>query len=119
MLSSLGPSRSLRAAVTHVVVRAESKQRRIVSWSEHDLNVVRTLVDEDPVLVDRFERRYANARAVAERWRNAVYGGDKPDVGRLVDYLALVGYIVPTGASREMSVRRSATSGAGWIEAWS
>ena len=57
-LASLGPSRSLRDAVAHVVVRAESRQRGIVSWSTHDLDVVRTLTDEDPALVERFERRY-------------------------------------------------------------
>ena len=68
-LASLGPSRTLRDAVAHVVVRAESKQRRIVSWSTHDLDVVRTLADEDPVLVERFERRYCNALRVAKRWR--------------------------------------------------
>ena len=41
-----------------------------MSWSEHDLRVVRTLADEDPKLVRRFEDRYANARAFAEYWRN-------------------------------------------------
>ena len=98
-LASLGPSRTLRDAVTHIIVRAESRNRRLVSWSEHDLDVVRTLTEsEDPALVERFERRYANARAIAERWRNAVHGGNKPDVGRLADYLPLVGYAVPDGA---------------------
>ena len=97
-LASLGPSQSLREAVRHVVVRAESKGRRIVSWSEHDLNVVRTLADEDPALVERFERKYANALRIAKRWRTVVHGGDRPDVGRLANYLPLIGYSVPEGA---------------------
>ena len=90
---------TIRQVVTKVVQRAESRDCRIVSWSEYDLGVVRTLRGEDPALVDRFEARYANARGVAERWRNKLYGGDKPDPGRLVDYLALIGYSVPPDAA--------------------
>ena len=88
----------LRDAVENVVRRAEHGDRRIVSWSEHDLRVVRTLADEDPELVGRFEDRYANARAFAEYWRNKLHGGDKPEKGRLADYLALIGYRVPDDA---------------------
>ena len=40
--------------------------RRIVAWSEHELNVAKTLAGKDPELVARFEARFANARAVAE-----------------------------------------------------
>lgn len=92
-------SRSLREAVTSVVQRAEHGDRRIVSWSEHDLNVVRVLRDEDPDMVARFEARYANARLIARRWRNKSHGGDNPESGRLVDYLALIGYAVPDAAA--------------------
>jgi hypothetical protein len=60
---------------------------------------VRTLAAEDPELVVRFEARYANARAVAERWRNRLHSGDKPEPGRLADYLALIGYSVPDEAA--------------------
>jgi hypothetical protein len=42
------PVMSLREAVEKVVLRADHGDRRIVSWSEHDLNVVRTLAVEDP-----------------------------------------------------------------------
>jgi hypothetical protein len=93
-----GSATSLHDAVAKVVRRAEHGDRRIVSWSEHDLDVVRTLRDGDPDLVTRFEARYANARAVAERWRNKCHGGDKPTVGHLADYLALIGYPVPNDA---------------------
>ncbi len=90
---------SLRAAVEKVVVRAEARDRRIVSWSEHDLEVVRTLRPDHPELVARFEARYANALGVARRWRNGVHGGHKPASGRLGDYLDLIGYAVPDEAA--------------------
>jgi hypothetical protein len=88
----------LRDAIANVVARAEHGNRRIVSWSEHDLNVVRTLRAEDPRLVAKFEARHGNARAFAEYWRNKLHGGDKPDKGRLADYLALIDYAVPDDA---------------------
>jgi hypothetical protein len=90
--------RTLRDAVENVVRRAEHGDRRLVSWSEHDLDVVRALRDEDPELVARFEARHANARAFAEYWRNRLHGGDRPETGRLADYLALIGYAVPAEA---------------------
>ncbi len=55
--------------------RGEHRGRRIVSGSEDDLNVVRTLRGEDAGLVERFEARYGNARAFAESWRNRLHGG--------------------------------------------
>ncbi len=90
---------TLHAAITKLVQRAESRDRRIVAWSEHELDVVRTLTDDDPALVARFEARFANARAIAERWRNKCHAGDKPAEGRLVEYLALIGYTVPDEAA--------------------
>ena len=97
--ASLGaPAISLRDAVEKAVLRAEHGDRRIVSWSQHDLKVVRTLGD-DAKLVARFESRYANALSVAKRWRNKLYGGAKPASGRLGDYLALIGYPVPEDAA--------------------
>ena len=94
-----GPeARELREAVQIVVLRAEHGDRRIVSWSQYDLEVVRSLRDEDPKLVARFERRYVNALGVARRWVNKFHPGDKPADGRLVNYVALIGYEVPPGA---------------------
>jgi hypothetical protein len=92
-------SRSLHDAVATVVRRAEHGDRRIVSWTEHDLNVVRSLRDEDQDIVARFQDRYANARLVARRWRNKLHGGDNPESGRLADYLVLIGYPVPEEAA--------------------
>jgi hypothetical protein len=86
---------SLHDAVLNVVMRAEKGDRRIVAWTEHELKVVRTLANEDPNLVARFEARFANAKRLAERWRNRVHAGEKPDDGRLSSYLAFVGYEVP------------------------
>ena len=40
----------LRQAVATVVTRAEKQDRRIVSWSEHDLDIVRSLANE-PALI--------------------------------------------------------------------
>jgi hypothetical protein len=95
----LGPAgRELRAAVEDVVRRAEAHDRRIVSWSEHDLDVVRRLRDDDPALVDRFEARYANARAVAKGWASRLYPAARPARGALAGYLGLVGYTVPAAA---------------------
>jgi hypothetical protein len=93
------PIFTLRGAVEKVVRRAERGDRRIVAWSERELDVVRVLVEEDPGLVQRFEARFVNARAVAERWRNRLHGGEKPDPGRLADYVVLVGYPVPAEAA--------------------
>ena len=79
------PVMSLRDAIEKAVLRAERGGRRIVSWSQHDLEVVRTLRDDDPELVARFEGRYANALSVAKRWRNRCHDGVKPAIGRLAD----------------------------------
>ena len=93
-----GPgARELRDAVQVVVARAERGDRRIVSWSEHDLDVVRGLRDDEPELVARFERRYANALGVARRWVNSLHPEEKPADGKLAGYLALIDYQVPPG----------------------
>ena len=94
----MGPNGlEFRKAVENVVVRAERRDRRIVSWTEYDLRLVRSLRDDDPALVARFERRYANARRVAERWMNKLHPEDKPANGTLVGYVAIIGYEVPPG----------------------
>ena len=91
-----GPNaRELRDAVEVVVARAEHGDRRIVSWSEHDLEMVRTLREDEPELVARFERRYVNALGLARRWANMLHPEDKPANGKLAGYLALIDYEVP------------------------
>lgn len=88
---------AFKRAVERVVVRAERRGRRIVSWTEYDLEVVRRLRDEDPDLVARFEARYANAKRVAERWMNKLHRDDRPADGKLAGYLAAIAYEVPHG----------------------
>lgn len=89
----------LHKAVEKVVMRAEKHGIRIVSWSEHDLKVVQAMQVEHPGLVARFEARYANARAVAARWRTMCHPGTKPHRGSLTAYQAIIGYPVPEEAA--------------------
>jgi hypothetical protein len=89
---------SLHEAVLHLVMRAEKRKRRIVSWSIHELEVVQTLGTEDPGLVRRFEAWFANGKLVAQRWRWHCHDGDKPSSGRLADYFKLLPYPVPVDA---------------------
>jgi hypothetical protein len=99
VFAAAGPeTRDLHDAIETVVRRAERNDRRIVAWSEHELEMVRQLSEEHPDLVARFEARYANARALAGYWRNKVHGGDKPAENTLAAYLDLIGYDVPAGA---------------------
>lgn len=86
---------SLPAAVLRIIQRAEKKDRQIVAWSEHELNVVKTYCPEH---LERFESRYVNARSYAVRWRNKCHGGEKPEVGTLANYLVQIGHSVPKGA---------------------
>lgn len=93
------PAMDLAAFVRKIVARAEARDLRIVTWSEHDLRAVRTLRDAQPELVERFEARYANARRVAERWRNRCHDGDRPPDNKLASFLRLIRYEVPPVAA--------------------
>lgn len=85
----------LRSAVERILQRAEKKDRQIVAWSNHELDVVRAYC---PDLVERFEAKYVNARTFAEYWRNKCHGGRKPPTNTLSDYMALIGHAVPPEA---------------------
>ena len=85
----------LSDAVERILQRADSKDRLIVAWSEHELDVVR---DHCPEKLDRLRARYVNARSVAVHWRNRCHGGLMPASNALADYLALIGHAVPEGA---------------------
>ncbi|MGH2513301.1 MAG: hypothetical protein ACRDGQ_11500 [Candidatus Limnocylindrales bacterium] len=89
---------TLRGSISNVVARAEHRDCRIISWSEYDLEVIRTLRADDPALVARFEHRYANALGVAKRWMNRLHRADLPPDGRLAEFLAYIGYEVPPDA---------------------
>jgi hypothetical protein len=84
-------------AVLRIVQRAERKDRLIVAWTEHELQIVERYA---PQHLARFRPRYRNAYAVARYWRNACHGGAKPAVGWLAAYLELVAYEVPAAAGR-------------------
>lgn len=91
--------RDFRNAIETLVLRAERKDSRIVAWTEHELDVVRTLHDADPTLVARFELRFANARLVARRWASILHPDTKPSDGTLATWLAYISYAVPMGAA--------------------
>ncbi len=86
---------SLPDAVERILQRAEAKDRLIVAWSEHELDVVKEYC---PQHLARFEARFVNARTFAVYWRNVVHGGDKPATGDLPTYLALIDYDLPEDA---------------------
>jgi len=80
--------------VERIVARAEAKDRLIVAWSEHELNIVK---EHCPEKLERFESRFVNARRVAVRWRNKCHAGQRPDVNTLAAYLDLMGYRITPG----------------------
>lgn len=88
---------SLADAVERILQRAERRDRRIVAWSQHELDVVRA---HCPDKLDQFAGRYVNARSVAVHWRNSCHGGRKPESNALADYLRLIGYVVPVEAGK-------------------
>ncbi len=81
--------------VERILQRAAKHDRRIVAWSNHELDVIRAYCPEH---VQAFEARYVNARSLAVRWRNRCHAGAKPPSNTLADYQALIGFVVPAGA---------------------
>lgn len=79
-----------------MVEQAESEDRLIVAWSEHELRLVRQYCSVD--LATRFESRFVNARKVAVRWTNTRPRDERPAEHSLAAYLALVGYALPPEA---------------------
>ena len=86
---------ALPDAVERILQRAERKDRLIVAWSEHELDVVER---DCPELLDRFQAKFRNARTFAVHWRNKCHEGRKPATNTLADYLALIEYQVTEGA---------------------
>ncbi len=89
---------SLSDAVESILMQAEKKQRLIVAWSNHELNVVER---DCPEHLERLRARYVNARTLIVHWRNARHGGHK------------AGHEHPVGISRV-----SGLPGAGWRRSW-
>jgi hypothetical protein len=90
------PLLTLQGAVERIVVRGEAKEVPIVAWSEHELQVVREHCDAP--LVDRFERRFVNAKKIASRWTTTLRPNVRPPSRHLADYLVFIGHAVPDGA---------------------
>ena len=86
---------SLSDAVESILMQAEKKQRLIVAWSNHELDVVER---DCPEHLERLRARYVNARTLIVHWRNARHGGHKADTNTLSAHLAFLGYPVPAGA---------------------
>lgn len=82
----------LHDAVERILLRAEARDRLIVAWSEHELDVVKEYC---PKHLARFEARYVNARIFAVYWRNACHDRDKPATRDLPTYFELIGYDLP------------------------
>ena len=102
--------------------------RRIVSWSEHDLQKVRDLALTDPDLVAAFESRYANGLGLARRWAGRLHQARKPKTGDLKNYLKLTGFMVPDEArpgevgktirAMRRTLKRTGTPTATQLERW-
>jgi hypothetical protein len=95
------PMLSIADAIERIVMRAEAHDVPIVAWSEHELRVVRAHCE--PVLVERFERRFVNARKVASRWTGRLPADARPPSKRLADYLTFIGHDVPDGAGLDVA----------------
>lgn len=76
---------SLAGAIERIIARAEHKERLIVAWSEHELRVVGEACS--PAILERFGRRFVNARRVAVRWARAYAPTWRPDENSLTEPL--------------------------------
>ena len=89
---------SLVDAVRSVVRRAQKGDRRIVSWSTHDLDKVQELGDTEPELVAAFEACWVNGLRLAERWAARTTGIVRPGRSTLAAYEDLISFAVPASA---------------------
>lgn len=63
--------------VRTLVDRAEGEDRVIVSWSSHDLVLMREAIVGDAARLAILERRHRNALLTARRWKNHAHPGVK------------------------------------------
>lgn len=77
----------------NLIVRAETEDRLIVSWSEHDWRHMCTALN-DASWIERLGHRYRNAIPTAKAWHRR-HHGSSPDLASLEHFLGLVGYVVP------------------------
>lgn len=97
----------LRRAVAAIVARAEKQDRRIVSWNDEGLDVVRALKAE-PNLVRAFEARHTDGLALAARWATRADRLVEPGIKDVDHYLGLIGLAVPSAGpgSAGATIRR-------------
>jgi hypothetical protein len=80
------------ALVEAIVAKAEREGRVLVSWSNHDCNLMRQAA---PHLQDRIDALHHNAIATARRWARLVRRRRVAAPHELTKYLDRVGYRVP------------------------
>ena len=87
----------LGSLAERLLAQAESEDRLIVSWSEHDKHLLdEVLVSNDQV---RLSRRYRNAIKTASPWRQ-VFAPEFVGENALAQYMARLGWAVPEEAGQ-------------------
>jgi hypothetical protein len=84
----------LDATVTRIVTRANNEDRRIVSWSTHDLRVIATALPSSPAL-DGLKDAHRNGIPTAQKWIELRETAPKTGDNCLPFYLQRVRYRVP------------------------
>lgn len=94
--------------VTHLVERAETEDRRIIAWSEHELDIIRAWCSN--AIATRFAARFRNARAFADTWRRTLhpeveFSADDRKENALANYLDCLDYFVPASIGHGTAAR--------------
>ena len=82
--------------------RAEQEDRRIISWSSHERDVILAIETLDETVKHSFSARWLDARLIAREWKRKTHPGVVFDKfsgrgrHRLHAYMQLVGYQLPS-----------------------
>jgi hypothetical protein len=79
-----------KALADAILKKAEEEGRMIVSWSEHDLNVMAQVLEEP----QRLRRVYRNAIKTARRWHQKKHGS-LPNAATLAYFAELLNFPIP------------------------
>ena len=82
-----------RESILGLLERAEDEDRRLVSWSLHDVRIA--LPHFAPKVATAFRRRYVDAKQVAKSWHRNKLGRVPPDKARLAYFGQLLGVLPP------------------------
>jgi hypothetical protein len=88
------PHWELERAIDFIIRMADKRDRMIVAWSIHELQIVERYCRQH---FEQFQERFVNAKLLAERWKGRL-GQPKPKSNTLSAWLALTGYEVPFAA---------------------